>query len=104
VQRALRGRFTVETLQAGIADPAARNPLAPDLLIVMGGPIGCYQSTEYPFLLHEKAMLAARLAAQRPTLGICLGAHMLAAALGARLLSGAQGATGWPCGFTPRSA
>ncbi len=88
--------FSVETLQAGIADLAARNFLSPDLLIVMGGPIGCYQSTEYPFLLDEIAALAARLAARRPTLGICLGAQLMAAALGARVMPGAQGKEiGW---------
>jgi GMP synthase (glutamine-hydrolysing) len=88
--------FSVETVHAGIADMAARNFLSPDLLIVMGGPIGCYQSAEYPFLLDEIGALAARLAARRPTLGICLGAQLMAAALGARVLPGAQGKDiGW---------
>jgi GMP synthase (glutamine-hydrolysing) len=62
----------------------------------MGGPIGVYNSKDYPFLPHEIACIAARLAASRPILGICLGAQLMAAALGARVYPGAHGAEiGW---------
>jgi len=62
---------------------AALDPLAPDLLVVLGGPVGVYESDVYPFLAEERRLLAARLAEDRPTLGICLGAQQIAAALGA---------------------
>lgn len=59
-----------------------------DLLVVLGGPIGVYETAEYPFLVDEIAFLHARLDATRPTIGICLGAQMIAAALGARVAPG----------------
>lgn len=63
------------------------DPLAPDLLIVLGAPVGVYETEAYPFLGQERALLKARLAANRPThrptLGICLGAQQIAASLGA---------------------
>jgi GMP synthase (glutamine-hydrolysing) len=39
----------------------------------------------YPFLAEERGILGARLAANRPTLGICLGAQLIAATLGAKV-------------------
>lgn len=61
------------------------DPLQPDLLVVLGGPVGVYETDAYPFLAWERAVLAPRLAAGRPTLGICLGAQQIAATLGARV-------------------
>jgi GMP synthase (glutamine-hydrolysing) len=59
-----------------------------DLLVVLGGPIGVYETAEYPFLLGEIAALRARLDLHRPTLGICLGAQLIAAALDTRVAPG----------------
>jgi GMP synthase (glutamine-hydrolysing) len=61
------------------------DPLAPDLLIVLGGPVGVYQTDAYPFLADELRLLETRLNAGRPTLGICLGSQLMAAALGAKV-------------------
>ncbi len=54
-----------------------------DLLIVLGGPIGANDVDRYPFLATELDLLRQRLARRRPTLGICLGAQLIARALGA---------------------
>jgi GMP synthase (glutamine-hydrolysing) len=71
----------------GIADFKTFDPLAADLLVVLGGPVGVYEEDRYPFLTEEGAVVAARLAADRPILGICLGAQLIAAALGADVRS-----------------
>lgn len=72
-------------LYAGAAVPA--DPRELGLLVVMGGPMGVddVESARYPFLGPELALLRAALAADVPTLGICLGAQLLAAAAGARV-------------------
>ncbi|MGE3363087.1 MAG: glutamine amidotransferase [Rhizobiaceae bacterium] len=61
------------------------DPLKPDLVVVLGGPIGVYETDAYPLLVDERALLKSRLAAERPTLGICLGAQLMADALGAKV-------------------
>ena len=66
-----------------------------DLLIVLGGPIGVYETTDYPFLLNEIALLERRLAKHLPTLGICLGSQLMAKALGARVFAGPTKEIGW---------
>lgn len=88
--------FSIETVDVS----AARFPLAQalnsDLLVVLGGPIGVYDSTDYPFLTAEIECLRSRLAAGKLTLGICLGAQLIAAALGALVFPGTRGPEiGW---------
>lgn len=68
---------------------------AADLLIVLGGPFGAYETETYPFLAEEIAILERRLAQKRPTLGICLGAQLMAKALGARVFPGPVREVGW---------
>lgn len=77
---AARG-WHLQVLQAGIdrLDDAE----TADLLIVLGGPISANDDHAYPHLRVLNALLRSRLAAHRPTLGICLGAQLVARALGA---------------------
>lgn len=44
------------------------------LTIILGGPIGVYETEDYPFLQQEIDLLKVRLEKNLPTLGICLGA------------------------------
>jgi len=57
-------------------------------LIVMGGPMGAYETEKYPFLAGECRLIADLVASDRPVLGVCLGAQLLAKALGARVFPG----------------
>ena len=66
-----------------------------DLLIVLGGPIGVYEQTAYPFLRQEITLVEGRLKKDQPTLGICLGAQIMARALGARVYPGSGKEIGW---------
>jgi len=67
----------------------------PDLLVVLGGPIGADQQKIYPFLLLEQEIIARRLVADQPTLGICLGAQLLARAGGAQTMPAGATEIGW---------
>ncbi|WNL46181.1 glutamine amidotransferase [Dyella sp. BiH032] len=77
--------YDVRYAEAGVDAIGAADVTAVDLLVVLGGPIGVYERERYPFLVEEQAAIAARLAARRPTLGICLGAQLMAQALGAEV-------------------
>jgi len=59
-----------------------------DGLVVMGGPMGALDDTDHPNLPGERALLAAAVDRGIPVLGVCLGAQLLAAALGARVYRG----------------
>jgi len=90
-----RRGHTVRYHEVPVASLADIDPLEPDLLVVLGGPIGVYETDLYPFLVPEIEVIARRLRAARPTLGLCLGSQLMAKALGARVYSSGSKEIGW---------
>jgi GMP synthase (glutamine-hydrolysing) len=91
---AARG-YDVRYHDAGVEPFEAQTLLGADLVVVLGGPIGVYEADAYPFITDEIAAIAARLKSHKPLLGICLGAQMMAAALGAGVAPGPVKEIGW---------
>lgn len=79
-----------EVDRVDVADPgfSSLDLVEPDLLIMMGGPMGVYEQERYPWIACQLSRLEKRLAAGRPTLGVCLGAQMIAQALGGEVFRG----------------
>jgi GMP synthase (glutamine-hydrolysing) len=90
-RRGLEARY----LDVGVDELARTHFEDSDLVVLLGGPIGVYQEDAYPFLPHETALISDRVGALRPTLGICLGAQLMAKALGADVAPGPQKEIGW---------
>lgn len=78
-----RGYTRVYYRDAGVDALPADAADAADLLVVLGGPIGAEDDRRYPFLRDELRLIERRLARGTPLLGICLGAQLMARALGA---------------------
>lgn len=64
-------------------------------LIVMGGSLGVYDADRHRFLADEMKLIRQAADAALPVLGICLGAQLIAGALGARVYPGPQKEIGW---------
>lgn len=66
------------------------NASEPDVLIIMGGPMGVYEAGIYPWMTPEINFIQRRIEADKPLLGVCLGSQMIASALGARVFKGKE--------------
>lgn len=82
---ALAARGPVRYVEIGLDDLAAEDPVRPDILVVLGGPVDAAAEDRWPVLAEERDFIRRRLAADRPTLGLCLGAQLMALALGAEV-------------------
>lgn len=88
--------FAVRYVEAATDDLSELDRLDPDLLVVLGGPIGAYDEALFPFLKAEFKVVERRLQADRPILGLCLGAQIMARVLGARVYGNPAGKElGW---------
>lgn len=86
-------------------EPVLFRPFAGELLpepenaaavICLGGPQNAYEDTKHPFLIDEQKFLRRAVQEHVPVLGICLGAQILATALGGQAIPGSHGLE---CGF-----
>lgn len=66
-----------------------------EAIITLGGPMNVYQEDKYPFLKDEDVFLKNAIKNQVPTLGICLGAQLLAKAAGAKIKKAKTEEIGW---------
>jgi GMP synthase (glutamine-hydrolysing) len=90
----LRARgYDITYVEAGRDDFSAVGD--PDLLVVLGGPIGAYETEAYPFLVEETKLVERHLRSGKPIIGICLGAQIMARALGARVYPSGMKEIGW---------
>lgn len=80
-----RHGYRLSYLDATLDDLSASVVQEPDLLVVLGGPIGVYDEESYPFLTEERNAIRRRLEKGLPLLGICLGAQLIASVLGAEV-------------------
>jgi GMP synthase (glutamine-hydrolysing) len=90
-----REGWDVSFCEAAVDDLHHRSIKDAELLIVLGGPIGVYETDDYPFLKSEISLLEHRLSRGLPTLGICLGSQLVAKALGGRVFMGPVKEIGW---------
>ena len=85
-------RLTLSRLYEGAKLP---DPEAFDRLVILGGPMNIHEEAAYPWLVEEKALIKAALAAGKSAVGICLGAQLLADGLGSRVYAGSHREIGW---------
>ncbi len=88
--------YTYRYINTPVATLDRDDIMAADLLVIMGGPMGVYESDEHPYLLEEIKLARRRIDADKPVLGVCLGSQILASALGAEVYKGPNGKEiGW---------
>jgi GMP synthase (glutamine-hydrolysing) len=82
-------------VQPYAGEPVPSEVAGRDGLIVMGGPMGVYEQSDYPFLCDEMRLIENAVALGKPVLGVCLGSQLLAAVLGAEVKAGEKKELGW---------
>ena len=66
-----------------------------DWLIVMGGPMGVGDELQYSWMSKEKSFIKSAIESGKIVLGVCLGAQLIAEALGAKVYNNGDREIGW---------
>ncbi|MCX7760447.1 MAG: gamma-glutamyl-gamma-aminobutyrate hydrolase family protein [Hydrogenothermaceae bacterium] len=83
--------YIIEYIDTANGD-VVKNPLDEySLILVLGGYMGAYEESIYPFLSYEFKIMEKALELDIPLLGICLGSQMLAKVLGSKVYKGEKG-------------
>ncbi len=85
----------IETVRLYEGDRLPEDPSRFAGLLVMGGPMSVNDEAKYPWLKAEDRLLKEALAADLPTLGICLGSQLIAKAAGGTVRRGSRKEIGW---------
>lgn len=80
--------YEIDLIDAPSADFSGLDAHSPDLVVVLGNDHGVYEKAAHPYIAAEEQWLADRLTEQRPTLGVCFGAQIMASALGGEVFRG----------------
>ena len=83
---------SLKIFEAGTAWPSLEGIAG---VVSMGGPQSVYEQAAYPWIAEELRLLKDAVGRRVPVLGVCLGAQMLAAALGASVTKNPQKEIGW---------
>ena len=96
IEQALNERgLTAEYVHSYAGQPVPRDVEGCRGLVIMGGPMGVYESGRYPWLKDEMRLAERALKAGVPILGVCLGSQLLASVLGSRVRKGEAPEIGW---------
>jgi GMP synthase (glutamine-hydrolysing) len=90
-----RGGARLEIVRAFAGDRCPSDLAPYQGLIIMGGPMSVGDEEEHPWLCNERALITQAIAADIPTLGVCLGSQLIAAVAGAPVTPGPAAEIGW---------
>ncbi|MBF0328526.1 MAG: type 1 glutamine amidotransferase [Nitrospirae bacterium] len=66
-----------------------------DALVMMGGPMSVNEGNIYPYIKKQEELVREFIANDKKIFGVCLGAQLIAKALGAKVYAGAEKEIGW---------
>lgn len=87
--------YDIQYLDAGVDDLNEVKSINPDILFILGAPLGVYDANDYSFLNDEIEIIEDRINRNLPTFGICLGSQLMAKAMGADVYFGGTKEIGW---------
>jgi len=91
----LEAGVQTRTIHSADGQSVPRTMEGHDALVIMGGPMSVTELERYPYLADELDLVKSALAMNKPVLGVCLGAQLLAVALGGTMTKGLQPEIGW---------
>lgn len=87
--------FTVTNVNIFSGDRVLTDPTPYDIIVIMGGPMGVYEESSYPFITRELKLIENAFRENIPVIGVCLGAQLMAKALGVEVVKTDTFEAGW---------